>query len=122
MTAAEQHIVKLMLKGHFLRQQKRGKKTVYVIYDEKINPISRVKPNFIKSLTKTVPPKIELFKRNNCDDISLNLSMVRRLHGNHLIKRFYKKRKELDTAGAIYKKRKSTKKNIKADEKIYSLF
>lgn len=111
-----------MLKGYFLRQQKRGKKTVYVIYDAKVNPISRVKPNIIKSLTKQVPAKIELFKYNRNKDITLNLAMVRQLHGNHLIKRFYKKRNELDIAGAIYKKRKSTKQKIQQDEKICYLF
>ena len=122
MTPAERKIVLMLLKGHFLREQKRGKKSVFVIYDAKVNPISRVKANIIDSLSKKVPEEIELWKYNRNKDASLNLSMVRRLHGNHIIKRLYKKRELLETNSNIYQRKKSLKINKQSNEKIYSLF
>ncbi len=121
MTKTDLHILSLLLKGHFLRQQKRGRKTVYVIYDEKVNPIRRVKTNFIRSMDRRVPTEIELWKFNRNRDITLNLSMVRRLHGNNLIKRLYKKRNELEIISTI-NRRKPSQKNIQANEKILYLF
>ena len=120
MTNTEKYIVTLLLKNHFIRAQKRGKRTVYVVYDDRINPIVKAKHNIISSLQYKVPNDIELWKYNRNNDISLNLNMVRRLHGNHLIKRMYKQRKEL-VITKMEMKRKSHNKNSN-NEKNYALF
>lgn len=120
MTKAQQKIVKYLLTGHFIRTQRRGKKTVCVLYDAKINPVIKIRYTTFKSLTKLVPEEIELLKQSKKGDISINLSEVRKLHGNHTIKKLYKQRDQLQTTGTIYKTRQSRKK-VK-DEKVCYLF
>lgn len=125
MTRSQKLLITKLLKGHFLRRVERSRRLWYVLYDEKINPLVKIQERTVKSIDVYYDPKkkMKLWKRNKHGDISLNLSMVRRLHGGNTIKKLYKRRLELDTAGDIYLKKGRTKKlNKEQNEKVRYLF
>jgi hypothetical protein len=102
---SQKNLIKKLLKGCFLRKDFRYKKEFYILFDEKRNPLCKVRPVTVTSLDRFIDPKIKIWKKNKRSDISLNLSMVRRLHGRNTIKAFYKKRDQLETSNNIYKQR-----------------
>jgi len=120
MTRAQKHIITLLLTGHFMRVQRRGKTNTVVLYDKKINPVTKIRFSTFKSIEKLVPHTIDLLKKSKKGDISLNLSEVRKIHGNHTIKKMYKQRDQLQATGTIYNKR--SRKKVITNEKVCYLF
>jgi len=122
MTPAQKILIGKLLTGHSLRRMKRRGKTWYVIYDERVNPVMKVRSATVKGLDKFIDPKLKLWRKNKLGDSVLNLSTVRQLHGRTILKTMYKNRDQITDTGRLYKQRisKQPKKNI--DEKNYSLF
>jgi|GEM_PF-5183301 len=123
MTRAQKILIVKLLTGHFLRKTiDHRRKQVYVLYDAKVNPLQRLRPGTVETIDKYIDKKIRIWKRSKDGSITLNLNMVRRLHGRCTIKRMYKDRANLDNNGSIYKSRTKKIKQSIANEKNYSLF
>ena len=122
MTPSQKILIKKLLAGHFLRKSKRGKVQLYVLYDAAVNPIQKIHWRTVEKITRFIDPEIKIWKYSKHGDMSLNLSMVRRLHGKNTIKQLYKKRNELTDSGSVYKKKVYTPKNKEANEKVLTLF
>jgi hypothetical protein len=81
----ERTLLKLLLEGCFLMQRKNFKrKGDYCLYKGKGNPHQYIKPKLLNSIR-------HLLKTNN-GVLTLDLREVRKLHGNSLLKKEYKKR------------------------------
>lgn len=124
MTPSQKIVIKKLLTGHFLRLVKRGSGSWYVLYDEKVNPISKVRAKTIDKLDRFLDPDQKLWKKDKNGDMTLNLNTVRQLHGKSTMKQLYKKRKDIESSGPIYKQRKANKKlnQKQVNEKISYLF
>lgn len=122
MTTTQKKLVAKLLSGHFLRYFKRGGKDWYILYDAKVNPLQKIYCRTVDKIDRFMDPDIKLWKRNKDGDMSLNLSMVRRLHGRNTIKRLYKKKLEVNSDDRIYKKRISKIKRKTDNEKANTLF
>jgi hypothetical protein len=123
MTNAQKILITKLLKGFFLRKSKSRKGTCYVLYDAKINPIEKINARTVERIDRFIDPEIKIWKTSFKGNITLNLSMVRRLHGKSTIKKLYKMKDELDNNLRIYKTR-NNKKKLKHinDEKVNYLF
>jgi len=108
--------------GHFLRRQKRGKAQLYILFDAAVNPVQKIHARTVEKIDRFIDPEIKIWKKNKHGDMSLNLAQVRKLHGKNTIKQLYKKRLELNTEGAVYKKKIKQSKNQQVNEKAYRLF
>ena len=122
MTVSQRRLAEKLLTGYFLRLMKRNGRTYYVLYDQKINPIMKVRRRTVKSFDRSIDPELQLWKRNIRGDISLNLATVRQLDGRSTLKRLYKKRNEINPCGNIYKNRIKKPKKVISDEKVNYLF
>ena len=122
MTASQKILIKKLLTCHFLRKLTRKRRTWYVLYDAKINPVMKVRERTVDSLDKYIDPDIKIWKQNKHGDISFNLAMIRRLHGRHTMKKLYKQKHTLDAVGPLYKRKNKAIKKNEANEKVYYLF
>jgi hypothetical protein len=122
MTVAQTILIKKLLTGHFLSQSKSKGKKCYVLYDAAINPLLKIRAGTVDKIGRFVDPNIRIWKTSKVGNITLNISMVRRLHGRNTIKRLYKMKMELSTPYNIYKKRKPKKLKRQEHENINSLF
>ena len=84
-------IYKKLLAGDCFIMKRHGNKYSYCIYDVKMNPLMHVSDTVHKHLNP-------LFKTDKKQRITLNLSSVRQLHGNDLLKQLYKKHLSLKKA------------------------
>lgn len=121
MTPSQKILIKKLLNGYFLRKMKRRQKEWYVLYDADINPIEKVNAATVDKIDRFIAPQIKIWKRSHRGNITLNLNMVRQLHGRHTIKQLYKQKDSLAINSSIYKTRQRRKK-IKHDEKVNYLF
>lgn len=117
MTRSQKILITKLLTGHFLVRSRDR----YTLYDEKVNPIIRIREKTFRAIDQFIDPKIKIWKTDKRDRITLNLSMVRRLHGKSTLKKLYKQRTQLDTSGTIYKPKQRTAKKI-INEKACTLF
>lgn len=121
MTPSQKVLVSMLLTGHFLRLVKRQDKSWYVVYDAKVNPITKVRRSTVDKLDRFIDPKLKLWKKGKNGDLTLNLNTVRQLHGKNTLKKMYKQRPDIEVSGRIYKQRKRNKK-LKPNEKVHYLF
>ena len=83
-------IVKNLLNGMYLLKRKNHNDVPgYKIYSGNMVPESFITERQVRSLEKTSP--YSLFKKDAKERLTLNLSNIRRLHGNHWIKKVYRK-------------------------------
>jgi hypothetical protein len=123
MTNAQKILITKLLKGFFLRKSKSRKGICYVLYDAKINPIERINSKTVERIDRFIDPDIKIWKTSAKGNITLNLSMVRRLHGKSTLKRLYKMKDDLNSNVRIYKTRNNKKKLKNTnDEKANYLF
>ena len=86
-------IIKKLLNGMYLLKRNNHKDVPgYKLYSGNMVPELFVSEKFIRSLEQTSP--YQLFKKDPKERLTLNLSSIRRLHGNHWIKKAYKKHME----------------------------
>lgn len=101
MTAAQKKIVTLLLSGHFLVKSRK----CYTLYDEKVNPVQRIRHRSIQRLDQFIDPKMKLWKKDKAGRMTLNLNTIRQLHGKTTLKQLYKRKMSIDTTQPIYKLR-----------------
>lgn len=119
-TGLQRKLIAKLLQGYFLRRFRRGDRSWYVLYDQKVNPIEKVNCRVVDKMDRFLPREIELWKRDKHGNLSLNLSMVRRIDGRNPIKKMYKRREELANNEPIHQRR--TKKTKSTNEKGSLLF
>lgn len=124
MTHSQKILITKLLTGHFLRATKSKGKACYVLYDAKVNPLQKINARTVDRIDRFIDPKIKIWKKSKRGNITLNLSMVRQLHGRHMIKHLYKQKDTLDTSYSIYKSRNNRKRITKKEtnEKVHYLF
>lgn len=122
MTGPQKSLIIKLLTGHYLvKGGNRGKRDGYYLYDAKGNVLTSVRARTVDKLDRFIDPEIKIWKTDKHKRITLNLSMIRRLHGKTSLKKLYKIREELKDPGFIYKSRKKNKKPA-SNEKNYYLF
>lgn len=91
MTKPAKALISDMLKGFYLLPWKRpsGRKC-YRLYQSTGNPVRNVRDSTFTKLTKYIDPGIKIFKTDKHGRITLSRSQVRKLRGNHTIKKLYK--------------------------------
>ncbi|HTD92458.1 MAG TPA: hypothetical protein VK644_01550 [Chitinophagaceae bacterium] len=122
MTAPQKALIIKLLSGCYLKKStlSTGAKS-YRLYDGRGNVLLRLHARTVDSIDRFIDPKIKIWKHTPDGRITLNLWMVRRLHGKCLIKRMYKTREALQDPFNIYKPRKKTSKP-QSNEKVQYLF
>ena len=95
-------------------------KNGFILYDGKVNPTEFVSEKVKRGIDRYTGSKI--WKRSASGDLTLNLNMVRQLHGNCLLKKLYKTRDDIDPSGSINAHRKKVNKKINKNEKSNCLF
>lgn len=94
MTATRKDIIEKLLQGYYLRSWlNRNRISCYRLYDPKGNPIKNVDAKTIDTLDRFIDPKIKIWRIIKPGKITLNLAMVRRLHGKSFLKKAYKQSK-----------------------------
>ena len=121
MTPSQKILMSKLLCGHFLKKFSLRGKSWYVLYDEKISPLQKIRTGTVDKIDRFMDPDLKLWKKSKDGRISLNLSTVRQLHGRHTLNRMYKKKSEADANSPIYKRKSKTKKKI-SNEKVHTLF
>lgn len=109
-TKLQKKLLAKLLCGCFLRQFSRPGRTWYVLYDIAVNPLEKVSTRLVDKMDRFVQPDIKIWKKDRHGNITLNLSMVRRIDGRNPIKKMYKRRHELGNPGAIHQLRRRAKK------------
>lgn len=90
MRTDKKSIIKKLLNGMYLLKRNNHKDVPgYKLYSGNMVPELFVTERLIRTLEKTSP--YSLFKKDSKERLTLNLSSIRRLHGNHWIKKAYKK-------------------------------
>jgi hypothetical protein len=93
-TKTRKYIIEKLLDGYYLRSWKSvGGVPCYRLYDPDGNPELSVMQSTIDKLDRHIDPKIKIWRVVKPGKITLNLAMVRRLHGSSYIKRAYKQLK-----------------------------
>lgn len=122
MTGPQKILITKLLTGHYLvHGGKRNRKDRYYLYDEKGNVLTSIRARTFDKIDRFIDPEIKIWKKTKQGIITLNLNMVRQLHGKNTIKKLYKQREQLKDPGFIYKSRKKKIKTA-TNEKIYTLF
>jgi hypothetical protein len=95
MTLNRKILIGKLLKGYYLIAWKNGYRTgCYRLYNHKGIIDCNIGARTVKGLDKYIDPKIKIWKRDKAGRMTLNLSMVRRLHGRNMIKKLYLESKE----------------------------
>ena len=85
MKVSKKHIIKSLLNGMYLmKRENHAKVSGYKLYSGKMVP-----EMFIPEKILNNELKYNLFKTDARQKMTLNLSNIRRLHGNHWIKKMY---------------------------------
>lgn len=94
MTETRKHIIDTILAGGYVMAWKstRGTKC-YRLYDATANPLVNVRQATVKKLDRFIDPKIKIWRKDKLGRMTLNLSMIRKLHGRSYIKKAYKQSK-----------------------------
>lgn len=94
MTATRKDIIEKLLAGYYLVSWLNHNRTpCYRLYDPKGNPVKNVEAKTIDTIDRLIDPKIKIWRIVKPNKITLNLTMVRRLHGKSFIKKAYKQSK-----------------------------
>lgn len=94
MTETRKDIVDKLLAGYYLVSWLNHYRTAcYRLYDPKGNPVKNVEAKTIDTLDRFIDPKIKIWRIVKPNKITLNLAMVRRLHGKNYLKKAYKQSK-----------------------------
>lgn len=90
MKTDKKSIIKKLLNGMYLLKRKNHKDVPgYKLYSGNMIPELFISEKNLRSLEAS--STYSLFKKDSKERLTLNLSNVRRLHGNHWIKKAYKK-------------------------------
>lgn len=108
MTWSQTILAKKLLKGFFLRRYTGRKKKGYTLFDAKVNPLEFISEKVKNGLGRFI--RKDIWKRSKNGGLTLNLNVIRQLHGNCTLKKLYKKRNDLDISGSVNTKRKSSSK------------
>ncbi|MEO5997722.1 MAG: hypothetical protein ABIN89_13365 [Chitinophagaceae bacterium] len=85
MKISKKHIIKSMLNGMYLmKRENHAKVSGYKLYSGKMVPEIFFSEKLINNELK-----YDLFKTDARQKITLNLSSIRKMHGNHWIKKMY---------------------------------
>lgn len=96
MTAVQTSIVIKLLTGYCLVKHYTFKRKVcYRLIDHNSVTVDMLQCRSVDKLNRYTKPRQKLFKRDKFGRLTLNLSVVRQLHGNCTIKQLYYKREEL---------------------------
>lgn len=93
MTDNRKQIVEVLLSGWYLVKWKNHRGTsCYRLYDQHGNPRTNLREKTIDNLDRrmAVPKGKKIWKRDKAGRITLNLSVVRQLHGKGWINKMYK--------------------------------
>ena len=95
MRVSKKHIIKSLLNGLYLMKRVNHKNVAgFKMYSGNMVP-----ELFIPEKALKEELKYDLFKTDAKQKITLNLSSIRRLHGNHWIKKLYKEQKAKKVTG-----------------------
>jgi hypothetical protein len=120
MTGPQKILIIKLLTGHYLvHGKKRNGKDNYYLYDAKGNVLTSIRARTVDKIDKYIDPEIKIWKKSKHGQITLNLSMVRQLHGKHTIKKLYKQREQLMDPGFIYKSRNKKIKTATNEKALY---
>jgi hypothetical protein len=92
MTQQAKNLISDLLQGYYFLPWKRpsGAKC-FRLYDTNGNPVRNIRPSTVNKVDKHIDPEIKIFKvEKKYGKITISRSMVRKLHGNHGIKRMLK--------------------------------
>lgn len=93
MRTDKKHVINCLLSGMYLmRTINHSNTSGYKMYRDNMVPEFFITERSFKSLESNL--YISLFKMDSKKRITLNLSGVRQLHGNHWIKKAYQKRRK----------------------------
>jgi len=116
MNRHQKHIATfLLLKGYYLLYRpKHGGRPGYVLYHGNQNPLHWYAKKSVAFFFLD-----ELLKVDKKDRLTLHLSNVRKLHGNNMLKKLYKKRAELKEPAGYHRARLRTVKNDKSQAALF---
>lgn len=123
MTNSQKILITKLFTGHYLVSYKYQGKKRYRLMASKHNSVASVRARTVDKLDQYIDSKLKLWKKDELGRISLNLNVVRQLHGRSILKSYYKNRHSLEQGLNIYKGN-NRKKLIKktTNETNYSLF